>query len=147
MSTVLFVCRQNAGRSQMSQALFTRAAAGRHRALSAGTTPAKHVHPEVLAVMNELGIDLSDRTPRLLTRELAEQADVVVTMGCGDQCPYIPSKRYLDWALTDPAGLPRDEVRIVRDEIRSRVGQLVTELDRDATQRTRSTTTGGSSPA
>jgi arsenate reductase len=87
MATVLFVCLQNAGRSQMSQALFQRAAGGHHRALSAGTTPAEHVHPEVVEVMQELGIDLSDRTPQLLTRELAEQAEVLVTMGCGDHAP------------------------------------------------------------
>ena len=114
MSTVLFVCLQNAGRSQMSQALFTRAAGSRHQALSAGTTPAAHVHPEVVTVMNELGIGVSDRTPQPLTRELAEQADLVITMGCGDQCPYIPGKRYLDWDLTDPAGQPLDTVRTVR---------------------------------
>jgi arsenate reductase len=129
MSSVLFVCRQNAGRSQMSQALFTRAAAGRHQALSAGTTPAEHVHPEVLQVMNEIGIDLSDRTPALLTRELAQRADLVITMGCGDECPFIPGKRYLDWELTDPAGRPVDEIRAIRDEIENRVQTLITELD------------------
>ena len=129
MSTVLFVCRQNAGRSQMSQALFTRAAGDRHHALSAGTTPAEHVHPEVLEVMGEIGIDLSDRTPALLTRELAEQADLVITMGCGDECPFIPGKRYLDWDLTDPAGLSLAEVRRVRDEIKRRVTLLIDELD------------------
>ena len=117
MSTVLFVCRQNAGRSQMSQALFTRAAGGRHHALSAGTTPADRVHPEVLEVMNEIGIDLSDGTPQRLTRELAEQADLVITMGCGDECPFIPGKRYLDWDLPDPAGRPADDVRAIRNEI------------------------------
>src|SRR5271155_4308406 len=104
MACVLFVCLHNAGRSQMSQALFERAAAGRHTALSAGTTPAERVHPEVLEAMHELGIDLSERRPLLLTRELAERADVVVTMGCGDECPYIPGKRYLDWDLPDPQG-------------------------------------------
>jgi arsenate reductase (thioredoxin) len=129
VSTVLFVCRQNAGRSQMSQALFARAAGERHDALSAGTTPAEHVHPEVVEVMAELGIDLSARQPVLLTRELAEQADLVVTMGCGDACPYIPGKRYLDWELTDPAGRPIDEVRVIRDEIAARVRALVDELD------------------
>jgi arsenate reductase len=129
MSTVLFVCRQNAGRSQMSQALFTRAAGGRHHALSAGTTPADQVHPEILKVMNELGIDLSDRTPQRLTRELAEQADLVITMGCGDQCPYIAGKRYLDWELADPAGRPIEEVRAVRAEIEQRVLALIEELD------------------
>src|SRR3954447_1299188 len=101
VATALFVCRQNAGRSQMSAALFERVAGGRHRALSAGTTPAARVHPEVVAVMRELDVDLSDRVPRKLTRELAEQADVVVTMGCGDECPYIPGKRYVDWELED----------------------------------------------
>src|SRR5918997_6322509 len=129
MATALFVCLHNAGRSQMSQALFERAAAGRHTALSAGTTPGERVHPEVIEVMSELGIDLSDRVPRALTRELAEQADVVVTMGCGDECPYIPGKRYLDWELEDPKGRPLDEVRATRDEIERRVNELVAELD------------------
>lgn len=129
MSTVLFVCLQNAGRSQMSQALFERAAQGRHRALSAGTTPAEHLHLEVVKAMQEVGIDLSGRTPRRLTRELAAQADVVVTMGCGDKCPFIPGKRYIDWELPDPAGQPLEIVREVRDEIERRVAGLVAELD------------------
>jgi arsenate reductase (thioredoxin) len=129
MATALFVCLHNAGRSQMSAALFERAAHGRHAALSAGTTPADRVHPEVIDVMNELGIDLAGRTPRKLTRELAEQADVVVTMGCGDECPYIPGKRYLDWDLQDPKGRPLDEVRAIRDDIAGRVTALVAELD------------------
>jgi arsenate reductase len=129
VSTVLFVCLHNAGRSQMSQALFERAAAGRHTALSAGTTPGARVHPEVVRVMDEVGIDLADRTPRLLTRELAEQADVVVTMGCGDECPYIPGKRYLDWDLPDPKGQPIAEVRVTRHEIATRVDELLAELD------------------
>jgi arsenate reductase (thioredoxin) len=129
MATALFVCLHNAGRSQMSQALFERAAEGRHRALSAGTTPGERVHPEVVEVMRELGIDLAGRTPRVLTTELAEQADVVVTMGCGDECPYIPGKRYLDWELEDPKGRPLDEVRATRDEIDRRVRELVHELD------------------
>src|SRR5919206_900546 len=127
MATALFVCLHNAGRSQMSAALFERAAAGRHRALSAGTTPGNRVHPEVVEVMRELGIDLSDRKPQLLTRDLAEQADVVVTMGCGDACPYIPGKRYLDWELIDPKGLPVEQVRATRDDIARRVEQLVAE--------------------
>src|SRR3954468_2685941 len=97
MATALFVCRQNAGRSQMSQALFERAAGGPHEALSAGTTPADRVHPEVVEAMGELGIDVSGNVPRALTRELAERADVVVTMGCGDECPYIPGRRYIEW--------------------------------------------------
>ena len=130
MATALFVCLHNAGRSQMSQALFERAAGGRHTALSAGTTPGDAVHPEVLEVMSELGIDLSGRRPRGLTRELAEDADVVVTMGCGDECPYIPGKRYLDWDLPDPKGRPVEEVRATRDEIARRVEELVKELDR-----------------
>lgn len=129
MASVLFVCLHNAGRSQMSQALFERAAAGRHTALSAGTTPGEHVHPEVVEVMRELDIDLADRRPQLLTHELAEQADVVVTMGCGDECPYIPGKRYIDWDLPDPKGRPLDEVRAIRDDIAGRVGALVAELD------------------
>ena len=129
MATVLFVCLHNAGRSQMSQALFERAAAGKHTALSAGTTPAEHVHPEVVQAMRELDIDLSDRRPQLLTRELAEQADIVVTMGCGDECPYVPGKRYIDWDLPDPKGRPLDEVRATRDEIAMRVSDLLAELD------------------
>ena len=99
MARVLFVCLHNAGRSQMSQALFERAAAGSHEAASAGTRPAERVHPQVVEAMAELGIDLDGRRPRALSRELAEWADVVVTMGCGDECPYIPGKRYLDWEL------------------------------------------------
>jgi arsenate reductase (thioredoxin) len=132
MATALFVCLHNAGRSQMSQALFERAADGRHSALSAGTTPGERVHPEVVEVMRELGIDLSDRVPRALTVELAQQADVVVTMGCGDACPYIPGKRYIDWSLPDPRGRSVDEVRATRDEIQRRVSALVTELDETA---------------
>jgi arsenate reductase len=118
----------------MSAALFERAAAGHHRSLSAGTTPAEHVHPEVVTVMGEpgFGIDLSEGQPQLLTRELAEQADVVVTMGCGDSCPYIPGKRYIDWELPDPRGRPLDEVRATRDEIQRRVELLAAELDRQS---------------
>jgi protein-tyrosine-phosphatase len=130
MATALFVCLHNAGRSQMSAALFERAAAGRHRALSAGTTPADRVHSEVVDVMRELDVDLAGRTPQRLTRELAEEADVVVTMGCGDECPYIPGKRYVDWDLPDPKGRPLAEVRATRDDIAARVDDLVAELDR-----------------
>jgi arsenate reductase len=129
MSTVLFVCLHNAGRSQMSEALFERFADGRHAALSAGTAPAGRVHPEVVDVMQELGIDLSDRKPRLLTRDLAEQADIVVTMGCGDECPFIPGKRYIDWELPDPQGQPIEAVRALRNDIELRVERLVDELD------------------
>jgi len=131
MATALFVCLHNAGRSQMSAALFERASQGRHRALSAGSEadPDGHVHPEVVQVMRELGIDLSDRRPQRLSRELAEQADVVVTMGCGDACPYIPGKRYVDWEIPDPKGRPIDEVRATRDDIAGRVQALVEQLD------------------
>jgi len=129
MATALFVCLHNAGRSQMSAALFEHAAGDRHQAMSAGTTPAERVHPEVVEAMRELGLDLDDRVPRKLTRELAERADVVVTMGCGDECPFIPGKRYVDWDLPDPRGRPIAEVRATRDEIARRVEALVTELD------------------
>jgi protein-tyrosine-phosphatase len=129
LATALFVCLHNAGRSQMSQALFERAAAGRHSAQSAGTRPAERVHPEVVEAMAELGIDLSGRRPRPLTRQVAEQADVVVTMGCGDECPYIPGRRYVDWDLPDPKGRPVEEVRATREQIAQRVEALVAELD------------------
>ena len=129
MKHVLFVCLHNAGRSQMSQVLFERAAQGRHTAASAGTRPAERVHPEVVQVMGELDIDLDGRTPRALTREMAKRADVVVTMGCGDECPFIPGKRYIDWELQDPKGLPVDRVRAIRDDIAARVDRLVAELD------------------
>jgi arsenate reductase len=129
MARVLFVCLHNAGRSQISEALFTRAAAGQHEARSAGTEPGERVHPEVVEAMAELGIDLSGRAPRKLTTADAEWADVVVTMGCGDKCPYIPGKRYLDWELEDPKGQPVKVVRATRDEIERRVTELVGELD------------------
>jgi arsenate reductase (thioredoxin) len=129
METVLFVCTHNAGRSQIAHALFERAADGRYAAASAGTAPADRVHPEVVEVMRELEIDLADHQPRLLTPGIAEQADVVVTMGCGDQCPFIPGKRYVDWELDDPKGRPIGEVRATRDEIGRRVGELIAELD------------------
>jgi protein-tyrosine-phosphatase len=135
MSRVLFVCLHNAGRSQMSQALFERAAGGRHEADSAGTEPAEHIHPEVAEVMREVGVDLNGRTPRKLTQELAEWADVVVTMGCGDACPYIPGKRYVDWELPDPKGLPVDEVRALRDQIAERTQALAAELEAERRSR------------
>jgi arsenate reductase (thioredoxin) len=130
MAHVLFVCLHNAGRSQMSQALFEREAGGRHTSESAGSIaePGGRVHPEVVAVMNELGIDLSDRKPQRLTDELAAKADVLVTMGCGDTCPYFPGKRYIDWDLPDPKGRPIEEVRATRDEIARRVQALVADL-------------------
>jgi arsenate reductase (thioredoxin) len=129
MARVLFVCLHNAGRSQMSEALFTRAGGERHQARSAGTEPAERVHPEVLDVMAELGIDLSKHVPRKLSTDDSLWADVVVTMGCGDKCPYVPGVRYLDWELDDPKGRPLEEVRRTRDEIERRVVELVGELD------------------
>jgi arsenate reductase len=129
MTRVLFVCLHNAGRSQMSEALFSRAAAGRHQARSAGTTPGDRVHPSVVEAMAERGIDLGGRIPRGLSQEDAEWADVLVTMGCGDKCPYIPGKRYLDWNLPDPKNRPLDEVRTTRDEIECRVDDLIEALD------------------
>ncbi len=127
---VLFVCVQNAGRSQIAEALFRRAAGGEHEARSAGSAPAEHVHPEVVEVMRELEIDLQGRIPRALDLSDVEWAEFVVTMGCGDACPVLPGKRYVDWELPDPAGLPADEVRAVRDEIDGRVKGLVNDLRR-----------------
>jgi arsenate reductase (thioredoxin) len=129
MANALFVCLHNAGRSQISQALFEQAAAGRHQARSAGTTPGERVHPEVVEAMREIGVDLAHRIPRELTEDDARWADVVVTMGCGDECPYIPGRRYLDWELPDPKGQPLEQVRATRDEIAGRVEALVAELD------------------
>ena len=129
MTKVLFVCKQNAGRSQISEALFGLAARGRHEGRSAGTAPAVAVHPEVVTAMCELGVDLADRIPRELDRADAEWADVVVTMGCGDACPYIPGTRYVDWQLSDPAGRSVDEVRAIRDENADLIDELVGELD------------------
>jgi arsenate reductase len=127
---VLFVCVQNAGRSQMAEALFRRAAGDEHESRSAGSAPAERVHPEVVEVMRELGIELQDRVPRGLDRSDVEWAELVVTMGCGDACPVLPGKRYVDWELPDPAGRPADEVRAVRDEIDRRVKGLVKDLGR-----------------
>jgi arsenate reductase (thioredoxin) len=118
---VLFVCVQNAGRSQMAQALYERNGG---TARSAGTRPAERVHPEVVGAMRELGVELDGRKPRALSREDVEWADTVVTMGCGDQCPYVPGKRYEDWELDDPAGKGLDQVRAIRDEIGRRVSSL-----------------------
>ena len=129
MSRVLFVCVQNAGRSQMAQSLFEAAADGWHEARSAGSRPAERVHPEVVEVMRETGIDVSDRVPRPLERADAEWADVVVTMGCGDECPYVPGKDYRDWDLPDPGGRPLEEVRAIRETIRANVDDLLASLD------------------
>jgi arsenate reductase len=112
----------------MAQALFERAADGRHEARSAGSRPGEHVHPEVVEVMREIGFDLSGRSPRGLEQSDAEWADAVVTMGCGDECPFIPGKRYVDWDLEDPAGRPVADVRRIRDEIARRVDALLDEL-------------------
>lgn len=116
----------------MSEALFERAAGGLHEARSAGTTPADHVHKNVVDVMREERIDLSARKPQLLTTDLAQWADVVITMGCGDACPVIPGKRYVDWELPDPSGLPVARVREIRDVISNRVGLLLESLDRNS---------------
>ena len=128
MSHVLFVCIQNAGRSQIAQALFERSADGRHEARSAGSRPAAHVHPEVVTALAEVGIDVSGTAPHRLDDDDMAWADVVVTMGCGDECPFIPGRRYIDWELEDPAGKPIERVREVRDEIRRRVDALLDEL-------------------
>ena len=121
------MCVQNAGRSQIAQTLFGEKTR-RHEARSAGTRPAERVHPEVVEVMREVGIELADAKPHRLERADAEWADVVVTMGCGDECPYIPGKRYIDWELQDPAGMSLEAVRALRDEIARRVDALLAEL-------------------
>jgi arsenate reductase len=126
---VLFVCIQNAGRSQMAEALFRSAAGAAHEARSAGSNPATYVHPEVVEAMGELGIDISGHIPRRLEAADAEWADVVVTMGCGDACPVILGKRYIDWELDDPSGRPLEQVREIRDEIARRVEMLLPELE------------------
>ena len=126
---VLFVCVRNAGRSQMAEALLRLAAGGAHDARSAGSAPAEYVHPEVVAAMQELGVDLSDRKPHRLERADAEWADVVVTMGCGDACPYIPGKRHIDWELDDPAGKSLAETRAIRDDIAARIEALLSDLN------------------
>jgi arsenate reductase (thioredoxin) len=126
--TVLFVCVGNAGRSQMAAALLDLHAAGRVRVLSAGSEPADAVHPAVLEAMAERGVDLHDAVPKRLEEEAVREADVVVTMGCGDACPVYPGKRYEDWELPDPAGKSVDEVRPIRDEIDRRVRRLLGEL-------------------
>lgn len=126
MTTVLFACVQNAGRSQMAAALFNGAADPRKaRAISAGTAPAQHVHPEVVTVMREIGVDLSAAVPQELTDELARQARWLITMGCGDRCPVVPGAVRDDWALADPHGQPPDRVRAIRDDIARRVDRLI----------------------
>ena len=128
MNTVIFACVHNAGRSQMAAAFFARLAdPARARALSAGTQPGERVHPEVVEAMREVGIDLSGAKPKRLTPELAEGAQWLVTMGCGDECPYVPGLRRDDWPLPDPKGQPRERVREIRDEVRARVTEFVDE--------------------
>ncbi|MFL6055285.1 MAG: arsenate reductase ArsC [Actinoallomurus sp.] len=125
---VLFVCVHNAGRSQMAAALLDHHAQGKVRVRSAGSAPAEEINPAVVAVMDELGIDLSQEFPKPLTGEAVQAADVVITMGCGDVCPVFPGKRYLDWQLPDPAGKPVEQVRPIRDEIDRRVRELLAGL-------------------
>ena len=126
---VLFVCTHNAGRSQMAAALLDHAAAGRVRVSSAGSQPASQLNPAVVQAMAEIGLDISREYPKPLTGDKVKAADVVITMGCGDACPVYPGKRYLDWDLPDPAGLPLDAVRPIRDAIGDRVQALVRDLD------------------
>ena len=128
VAQVLFVCVHNAGRSQMAAALLEHHAAGRVAVRSAGSTPAGELNPAVVAAMAELGIDVSAESPKGLTEEAVREADVVITMGCGDACQVFPGKRYLDWELPDPAGLPVEAVRPIRDEIDRRVRALLDEL-------------------
>jgi arsenate reductase (thioredoxin) len=126
MKTVIFACVHNAGRSQMSAALFNACAdPAKVRAISAGTDPGERVHPEVVTAMKEDGIDLSAAKPQKLTEDLARGASLLITMGCGDACPFVPGLEVLDWPLPDPKGQPLDTVRGIRDEIRSRVARLV----------------------
>ncbi|WP_367139920.1 MULTISPECIES: arsenate reductase ArsC [Streptomyces] len=126
--SVLFVCVHNAGRSQMGAAFLTHLSAGRVEVRSAGSAPAETVNPAVVEAMREVGIDISAETPKVLTAEAVRSSDVVITMGCGDACPYFPGKRYLDWTLEDPAGQGVDAVRPIRDEIETRTRGLLTEL-------------------
>lgn len=126
MKQVLFACVENAGRSQMSAAFFNALAdPSRARAISAGTTPAERVHPEVVEVMREVGIDVGGAQPRKLTAELAQTVSFLVTMGCGDACPYVPGLRVEDWPLEDPKGRTREQVRAIREKIRRRVAELL----------------------
>jgi arsenate reductase len=123
---LLFICVQNAGRSQLAQALYERRGG---EARSAGSAPAERVHPEVVEALSEVGLEVGDRRPRALSRDDVEWAELVVTMGCGDACPVLPGKRYVDWDLPDPSGRSLDEVRALRDEIDRRLGELAAELE------------------
>jgi protein-tyrosine-phosphatase len=133
MQEILFVCMHNAGRSQMAAALTTWLSAGRVHVRSAGSTPASEINPNVVQVLEEIGLDLSEAFPKPLTDEVAQAADVVITMGCGDACPIYPGKRYVDWPVDDPAGQPIETVRRIRDEIRLRVERLLADLGVQAT--------------
>lgn len=126
--SVLFVCVHNAGRSQMAAAFLSHLSEGRIEVRSAGSAPANSVNPAAVEAMNELGIDMSAETPKILTTETVKDSDVVITMGCGDTCPIFPGKRYEDWKLDDPAGQGVDAVRPIRDEIRGRIETLIAEL-------------------
>ncbi len=126
MTTVLFACVHNAGRSQLAAALFSAMAdPSKARALSAGTEPAERVHPEVIAALAEIGIDLAGAVPRRLTEALARQAQLLVTMGCGERCPVVPGLPREDWQIVDPHGQTLERVRLIRDDIRARVARLV----------------------
>ena len=125
---ILFLCVHNAGRSQMAAAFAHQLGADRVVIHSAGSAPGETLNPAVVAAMDEVGIDISAESPKKLTDQMARDADVIVTMGCGDECPFYPGKRYDDWELTDPAGQPIDVVRGVRDDIRRRVSELLAEL-------------------
>ena len=132
--TVLFLCVHNAGRSQMAAGWMQQLAGERIQVLSGGSAPAEQINPAAVEAMREVGIDITEQYPKPWTDETLEAADIVVTMGCGDACPVIPGKRYLDWELTDPAGKPIEEVRPIRDDIGRRVRQLMTELGVDPDQ-------------
>jgi arsenate reductase len=126
MQRIIFACVHNAGRSQMAAAFFNQLADhSKAEAVSAGTEPGIRVHPEVLSAMQEVGIDLSGAKPQKLTQELAEGASLLITMGCGDKCPYVPGLRRDDWPLRDPKGLPVEEVRVIRDQVKTRVQNLI----------------------
>ena len=126
MVTIIFACVHNAGRSQMAAAFFNHLAdPQKAKAISAGTEPGERVHPEVQAVMQEVGIDLSSARPQKLTEELAKESQLLITMGCGDKCPYVPGLRRDNWPLRDPKGLAVEEIRAIRDEVRSRVQGLI----------------------
>ena len=127
-STVLFVCVHNAGRSQMAAAFLKHHGGERVEVLSAGSAPANTINPSVVEAMLEAGIDISAEVPKILTNEAVQESDVVITMGCGDACPFYPGKRYLDWKLDDPGGQGVESVRPIRDEIEKRILNLLTEL-------------------